>query len=143
MTRNPYAFFYGGYMNPEVLEASGTSPTDCEAGYVEGLRLTVGPIANLEETKGARAYGLLARLSHGDLDTLYGGDPAALQGAVYLPEPVLVHTGDGRAVPAMTYVCPALSGEVPDAAYVAKLITAAKKIGLPADYLSQIRTFLR
>lgn len=143
MTRNPFAFFYGGYMNPDVLAASGTSPTQCEVGYVEGLKLCVGPIANLEETKGARAYGLLARLSHSDLDMLYGGDPAALQGAVYLPEAVLVHTNDGRAVPAMTFVCPSLSGAAPDEAYVAKLITAAEKIGLPAEYVYQIRSFLR
>lgn len=142
MDRKPYVFLYGGYMNPETLKASGTSPEECVAGYVDNLMLTVGPIANLTEKDGSRAYGLLTRLSHDDLDTLYGGDPAALGGAVYLPEAVLVKTDDGLAVPALTYICPELSGDTPDLLYVAKLIAAAEAIGLPADYIDYIRTRL-
>lgn len=141
MARKPYAFFYGGYMNPAVLEAAGVTYENGEAGYVEGLVLTIGPIANLEDKKEARAYGLLARLSHDDLDKLYGGDPAALGGAVYLPEAVLVQTEDGRAVPAMTYICPALAGGKPDPAYVAKLVDAAERLALPAEYIAHIRSF--
>ncbi len=125
-------------MNPDVLRASGTRPIDCETGYVEGLRLKVGPLANLEESKDSRAYGLLAKLSHEDLNKLYGSDPAALQGTVYLPEAVLVHTKNGQTVPAMTYICPTLSGGIADAEYVAKLVVAAEKIELPADYISQL-----
>lgn len=141
MARLPYAFFYGGYMDPDVLEAAGASPEHYEAGYVADFELTVGPLANLEAKKAARAYGLLAQLSHDDLEKLYGGNPAALKGAPYLPEAVLVQTDDGRAVPAMTYICPKLSGEKPDRAYVAKLIVAAEKLQLPADYISCIRSF--
>ncbi len=141
MVRMPYAFFYGGYMNPDVLRASGTQPIDCETGYVEGLRLTIGPIANLEESMGSRAYGLLAKLSHKDLDKLYGSDPVALQGIVYLPEAVLVHTENGQTVAAIAYICPVLSGGTADGAYVARLVVAAEKIGLPADYVSYIRAF--
>lgn len=141
MARKPYAFFYGGYMDPEILEAAGASPENCEAGYVADFELMVGPLANLEVKKGARAYGLLAQLSHDDLEKLYGGDPVALKGAPYLPEAVLVHTNDGRAVPAMTYICPALSGEKPDQAYVAKLVRAAEKLQLPTDYMALIQSF--
>ncbi len=141
MARMPYAFFYGGYMNPDALTAVGASPKDCETGYVEGFQLTVGPIANLAEKEGARAYGLIARLHHDDLNKLYGGDPAALQGSVYLPEAVLVQTADGRAFPAMTYICPALSGAAADPAYITKLIAAAEKLSLPYSYIDQIRAF--
>lgn len=141
MARKPYAFFYGGYMDPEVLELAGASPENCEAGYVDGFELTVGPLANLEAKKNARAYGLLAQLSHDDLEKLYGGNPAALKGAPYLPEAVLVYNDEGRSVPAMTYICPALSGEKPDQAYVAKLVRAAEKLQLPADYLAMIQSF--
>lgn len=140
MARKPYAFFYGGYMDPEVLKAADASPENYEAGYVADFELTVGPLANLEAKKDARAYGLLAQLSHDDLEKLYGGNPAALKGAPYLPEAVLVHTDDGRAVPAMTYICPALSGERPEQAYVAKLLTAARKLQLPADYVAIIQS---
>lgn len=141
MARKPYAFFYGGYMDPEVLGAAGASPENCGAGYVAGFELTVGPLANLEEKKDARAYGLLAQLSHKDLEKLYGGDPVALKGAPYLPEAVLVHTDDGRVVPAMTYICPGLSGERPDQAYIARLVGAAEKLHLPANYLAVIQSF--
>ena len=140
MARMPHAFFYGGYMNPDTLKALGTQLMDCATGYVEGLKLNIGPLANLEESDGSRAYGLLARLSHEDLDKLYGSDPAALQGIVYLPEAVLVHTENGQTVPALVYICAPLTG-IADAAYVAKLIVAAKKVGLPADYIAHIRTF--
>lgn len=141
MTSKPYAFFYGGYMDPATLRAAGTAPENCEAGFVEGLTLTVGPLANLEEKEGSRAYGLLARLSHDDLEKLYGGDPAALKGIAYLPEAVLVQTMDGRAVPAMTYVCARLSGEVPDPAYVERLVVAAESIGLPSECIAHIQSF--
>lgn len=141
MARMPYAFFYGGYMNPDVLRAADASPKDCETGYVEGFELTVGPIANLAEKEGARAYGLIARLHHDDLEKLYGGDPSALKGAVYLPEAVLAQTDDGRAFPAMTYICPVLSGAAPDPAYIAKLVAAAEVLGLPAYYIDQIGAF--
>lgn len=141
MDRKPYAFFYGGYMSTEVLRASGVAPEECEACWLEGFALTIGPIANLEEEKGARAYGLLARLSHEELETLYGGDPAALKGARYLPEAVLVQTADGRSIPAMTYICPSLDGSAADPVYVAKLVTAAEGLDLPSDYISHIRSF--
>ncbi len=142
MERKPFAFFYGGYMDPEVLRAAGTSPEECMAGYVDGLALTIGPIANLEDQPDARAYGLLARLSHRDLDTLYGGDPAALRGVVYLPEAVLVQTDGGRRVPAITYITSMLSGAAADPAYVAKLAAAAEVSGLPGSYISYIRSFV-
>jgi len=141
MAQMPYAFFYGGYMNPDALKALGTQPMDCETGHVEDLKLTVGPLANLEESEGSRAYGLLARLSHEDLNKLYGSDPAALQGIAYLPEAVLVHTENGQSLPALVYICAPLSGGVADATYVTKLVIAAEKIGLPADYVTHIRTF--
>ena len=142
MASKPYAFFYGGYMDPETLLAAGTTPENSEAGFVEGLALTVGPLANLEEKDGSRAYGLLTRLSHEDLDKLYGGDPAALKGIAYLPEAVLVRTSDGRAVPALTYVCAKLSGEAPDPAYVGRLVVAAESIGLPSEYIAHIQSFV-
>ncbi len=141
MARMSYAFFYGGYMNPDTLKAAGAQPIDCETGYVEGLKLTVGPLANLVESESSRAYGLVAKLSHEDLNKLYASDPVALRGIVYLPEAVLVHTETGQSLPALVYICPALSGGSADAAYVAKLVVAAEKIGLPADYISQIRAF--
>lgn len=141
MARKPYAFFYGGYMSEAVLRAAGTSPENGEAGYVEGLTLTVGPIANLEEKEGSRVYGLLARLDHGDLDKLYGGDPVALKGAVYLPEAVLVQTLDGSTVPALTYICAALPAGTPEPAYIETLLTAAESLRLPEGYLAHIRSF--
>lgn len=141
MTDKPYAFFYGGYMNPNTLRAYGTTPEVCEVGYVEGLELTVGPIANMAPKKGSRAYGLLARLSHEDLETLYGGDPTALKGSRYLPEAVLVKTEAGTAVPAMTYLCGTLSGAMPEAEYVASLVKAAEVLGLPDAYIDHIKSF--
>lgn len=143
MTDKPYAFFYGGYMNPDTLRAYGTCPEECEVGYVEGLELTVGPIANMDPNAGARAYGLLARLSHDDLDTLYGGDPAALKGSRYLPEAVLVQTKAGASIPAMTYLCGTLSGGAPEADYIANLIKAAEALNLPHSYIDHIKSFRR
>lgn len=143
MTDKPYAFFYGGYMNSDTLRTYGTTPEDCEVGYVEGLELTVGPIANMAPKAGTRAYGLLARLSHKDLDTLYGGDPAALKGSRYLPEAVLVQTEAGASIPAMTYLCGTLSGAAPEADYIANLVKAAETLKLPDSYIDHIKSFSR
>lgn len=142
MDRKPYAFFYGGYMDERLLREAGVQPENCEAGYIEGFALTVGPLANLREEADARAYGLLAQLSHRDLDMLYAGDPSHLKGAKYLPEAVLVHTVDGGSVPALTYICPNLPYASPDPAYLEKLIEAAQSLDLPAECIDHIRSFM-
>lgn len=142
MERKPYAFFYGGYMDAQLLKAAGTKPENCEVGYVEGFALTVGPLANLKEETGAKAYGLLAQLSHHDLDTLYAGDTPHLRGAKYLPEAVLVKTNSGKAIPALTYICPNLPYMAPGSAYLEKLIDAAKTLSLPKQCIEHMRGFL-
>lgn len=142
MALKPYAFFYGGYMDADTLRGYGTTPENCETGYVKDMALTVGPLANLEPKHGARAYGLLARLTHEDLNKLYGDDPSALKGIAYLPEAMLVQRDTGAPVPAITYICEPLSGGPPSKDYVANLVKAAEKLSLPSDYVAHIRSFI-
>jgi gamma-glutamylcyclotransferase (GGCT)/AIG2-like uncharacterized protein YtfP len=129
-------FFYGLFMDREMLEAKGTHPTDIRVAAVPGYGLRIGARAALVPDPSAEVHGVLMKLSHDELDKLYS--EASVQ--MYRPEPVLVTTRDGTSVAALCYNLP----EPPAASernveYAAKLRALATRIGLPGEYIASIR----
>ena len=133
-------FFYGSYMSPDVLREAGLVPRRLEVARLPGYRLTIGPLANVVRADGETVHGALAVLTHGELERLYAHARDVL-GGTYLPWPVLVHTGDGRAVPALCYVAHDLTDGRPAASYVARVVAAARAHGLPEEYIRHIESF--
>ena len=128
-------FFYGLFMDEELLRGKGLSPQDAEVGLVRGMSLRIGQRAALVRDPAGQVYGVIMSLTMDELGRLYS-EPEV---QAYRPQPVLVHPASGGVVGALCYNLP----EPPppnaqNAEYATKLRAVARKAGLPEDYVASI-----
>lgn len=134
-TRRIDGFFYGLFMDPDVLREGGVSPENPRQAFVDDLELQVRERAALVRTAGARAYGMLYALTHEELDRMYSAPSLA----GYRPEAVVAQTLEGEKVPALCYNLMEPQRSVgPNAEYAARLRAALGKLGFPATYIDSI-----
>ena len=128
-------FFYGLFMDESLLASKGVSPSNATVGYVDGYGLRIGRRATLVPDAANRAYGVLMTLRADDVRALYSHESVA----DYVSEPVSVVLPDGTVEAAVCYNLPKhhLVGANPE--YANALLILAGKLGLPDDYLQQIR----
>jgi hypothetical protein len=131
-------FFYGLFMDEELLSSKGVSPSRTTVGHVDGYGLRIGSRATLVPDDSSRAYGVLMVLRVDDVRAMYA-DPSVVD---YVSEPVSVVLQDGTIESAACYNLPErlLTGANPE--YASSLLELAGKLGLPDDYLEQIRTWV-
>lgn len=127
-------FFYGSYMDPDVLRKFGARPNDPVRASLPGWRLTFTPHANLVRSDSQTAEGVVYQLPHDQIEQLYGPDGYV---TTYKPVPVLVEIGGRKAV-AMTFVEMAKEG-APDGAYLESFLGICARMGLPERYLEQVK----
>jgi hypothetical protein len=137
MTGRPLeVFFYGLFMDVELLRSQAVAPLHPRHAFVEGFALRIGQRATLVPMTGARAYGMLMALRHREVARLY----AAPSLQHYLPEAVLAHTLEGPAVPALCYNLaepPSASERNPE--YAAQLKALLQALGFPAAYVASLQ----
>lgn len=122
-------YFYGLYLDPEVLRGKGVEPRSARPGLVTGRVLRIGRQATLLRSVGGQACGVVYSMTHDELERLYAGL------ADYRVEPVLVWTLDGDVVPALccTLLQPPGDWEG-NAAYTRDLREAMVRAGLPGPF---------
>src|SRR5919202_2271501 len=133
MPRRIDVFFYGLFMDVEVLAAKGVEPSNVRRGSVEGYRLLIGRRASLVPDAASTAHGVVMSLPFAAVHTLYANDSLG----DYRPEAVLVELTDGSgAVPALCFnlVEPPTPNER-DPQYAAKLRALGERLGLPGEYV--------
>jgi hypothetical protein len=135
-----WAFFYGSYINFEVLKEVELVPPKWEVARIIGYEIIIAPRANLVKADGQIAYGIVALATHAELARLYAHAKDVL-GEVYLPEAVLVQTLDGKWMPAMTYLCPEMEPQPAEDTYVARISEPAKRYCFPNWYIERIDSF--
>ena len=135
-----WVFFYGSYMNFDVLGEVDLVPDRWEVGRLAGFDLRIEPRANLVRADGAVVYGILATATHAELGRLYAHAGEVL-GEVYLPEAVLVETLDGTWRAALCCLCPDMEPRPADPDYVERIAGPARALGFPAWYLDRIESF--
>ena len=129
-------FFYGLFMDRQLLDGKGIRPTDIRLAAVPGFVLRIGARAALVPTPTEEVHGVLMKLSHADIDKLYA-EPSV---QAYRPEPVLAIVRDGATVAALCYNLPEPpSPDEHNAEYASKLRALAQRIGLPSDYVASMR----
>jgi hypothetical protein len=133
-------FFYGSYMNPDVLREVQFDPGKLEPARLPGFDIVIAPRANLVRSDEHVVYGVCAQATHQELDRLYAHARNAL-GEIYLPEPVLVDLLDGSLRPALCYLCPEMAPRPAEAAYVERILGPAEKFGFPRWYVQRIQSF--
>jgi hypothetical protein len=129
-------FFYGLFMDENLLASKGIRPNYSEPGYVEGFRLHIGERATLLPAQDSRSYGVLMGIRADQATALYSGRGVR----DYVAEPVVVHLANDRQVAAACYNLPAanLTGTNPE--YAVALLALATRLGMPDAYLARIRS---
>ncbi len=84
-----WTFFYGSYINFDVLKGVDLVPESWEVARLGGFDIRIEPRANLVRSDADMVYGIAATATHEELTRLYAHAKDVL-GALYLPEPVLV-----------------------------------------------------
>ena len=128
-------FFYGLFMDVDLLRTKGANPVNIRSALVHGFSLRIGQRATLVPDSKGRAFGMLMQLTHDELHRLYS-DPSV---AAYRAEPLMAELGNGSHIPALCFNLP--SPPSPNEAnpdYAAKLRDLARRLGFPEDYVSSI-----
>jgi len=129
-------FFYGLFMDQQLLDGKGVHPTDVRPAVVPGFELRIGARAALVPTPAGQVHGLLMKLSHGDIENLYS-EPGL---RAYRPEPVLALVRDGATVAALCYNLPEPpSADERNVEYASQLRSLAQRVGLPSNYVASIQ----
>lgn len=135
-----WVFFYGSYMNLDVLREVDLVPEKWEVARLNGYDLRIQPRANLVTSEPGRVYGIAATATHRELDRPYAHAQEVL-GEIYLPEAVLVETLSGTWRPTLCYLCPRMEAHAADAAYVERIAAPARALGFPKWYIKKIESF--
>ncbi|HET6594060.1 MAG TPA: gamma-glutamylcyclotransferase family protein [Anaerolineales bacterium] len=128
-------FFYGLFMDEDLLRAKGVMPMDISPAFVPGFQLCIGNRATLVPAQSGRVFGQIASLSHEELEQLYS-EPG-LQ--AYRPEAVLAQLLTGENRPALCFnLLDPPSPQERNPEYAAKLRALAQRLDFPADYVASI-----
>ena len=128
-------FFYGLFMDEELLVGKGITPRRPRRAVAEGFALKIGKRATLVPAAGERAYGMLYALTPPELDRLYA--QPGLEG--YRSEPLLVRTFEGPQVTASCYNLAAAPAPADvDPSYAARLCEVLTRLEFPQEYVRSI-----
>ena len=128
-------FFYGLFMDVDILREKQVTPINPRRAYVDGFALRIGERATLLPSMGARSFGMLISITDRELGRLYSG-PGLEH---YRPEAVLVRILAGELAPALCYNLPdaPLPHERnPD--YAARLQAVLRKLNFPPEYVGSV-----
>lgn len=119
-------FFYGLNMDAKILSSKGVVPRQPRVAYIDNFTVRLGAKAMLLRSCGRRAYGMLFKLTHHELDDLY----ATL--IEYRAEPFQAVLANGERVAAisMVHVDPPINS-AQDADYSAAFHDLTYRLGLP------------
>jgi len=134
--RRKDGFFYGLFMDSDVLKSSGVHAANPRRAYVDGYALRIGKRATLVASAGARAYGVVFSLTDDEYARLYGV-PGLEE---YQPETIRVQVLEGDVVLAACYNLREAprSGEA-NHEYAARLREVLRKLDFPAEYVDSIQ----
>ena len=126
-------FFYGLFMDPELLRDRGVRVAGPRPARLQGYRPVLGARVTLVPDEGFTTWGMLMEIGARDLERLY----ADASVSAYRPEPVRVLLEEGATVEAVCYnVPPPLPATPPDQAYARRLHALCARLGFPASYLA-------
>ena len=128
-------FFYGLFMDTEVLREAGVAPLAPRRAYAQDYDLRIGRRATLIRAPGHRAYGMIFGLSEHELERLYSA-PGLEQ---YRAEAISVTTLEGEQLVVSCYnlpVPPAPGEGNPD--YATRLRAVLTKLGFPSEYVASV-----
>ncbi|MBC8267357.1 MAG: gamma-glutamylcyclotransferase [Rhodospirillaceae bacterium] len=135
MDRQIDGFFYGLFMDSDVLLENKVEARNPRRAYVEDYELRIGRRATLIPAPGVRAYGMVFALTHDEFERLYSG-PGLEQ---YRAEAVIAHSLEGNIIPALCFNLREAPGpNETNTEYAARLRKALSKLDFPAKYVTSV-----
>ena len=137
MKRKVSVFFYGSFINLDVLKEVDFVPDGYRVARLLGWDIKIAPLATLEPKDSACVYGIAVECTHEELERLYAQEWVG----AYLPEAVLIEI-DRAVLPALTYIKWDYEpgSAAPD--YVVRIAGPAEKLDFPGWYVDHIRSFI-
>lgn len=132
-----WTFFYGSFINLEVLKKVDVRPRTIEVARLPGFDIRIRPLANIERSDQGIVYGINAAVTHPELERLYRQDWVGS----YFPEAVLTETLEAKLVPALVYIAPVGEDSDPSPDYVERILAPARDFGFPQWYLDRLASF--
>jgi hypothetical protein len=132
--RRVHVFFYGSFINREVLAEGGYQPDRVTVARLDGFDVVRRPLVTLAGSDRQAVYGILTRATHVELDRLYGQRWVR----AYRPEPVVVTTRDGAWYPALCYIAPGQTEAPPFDGYLDRILGAARELSFPEWYIERL-----
>lgn len=130
-------FFYGLFMDVELLRSRGVHVLGSQIAQLDGYDLRIGSRATLVPAADRGVHGILMSVPVEDLQRLYADASVNL----YVPQTVEVTTVDGVRAAAICYNLPeGVQDSQANREYVRKLHDLAARLALPADYCARIRS---
>lgn len=127
-------FFYGLFMDEDLLRGQGVAPENRRIAFLNNFRLMIGNRATLIPFAGTTVYGVLFSLTHQEIERLYSASSVS----EYRPEAVAAIINE-KAIPALCFNLPTPPSENErNSEYATKLKVLAERIGFPADYVDSI-----
>ena len=128
-------FFYGLFMDVDILMKNGINPSNPRKGYLNDYALKIGNRASLIPCKNERSYGIVMTIDDDAIHNLYAESSVA----DYIPEDVTIITNTNDSVTATCYNLPSESLTGANESYALLLYKLAKQEGFPDDYLEKIK----
>ena len=128
-------FFYGLFMDGNILLKNGIKPSNPRRGYLNDYALKIGNRASLIPCKNEKSYGIVMTIDNDAIHNLY----AEASVADYIPEEVNIITYTNDSITATCYNLPSESLTGTNKLYAISLYKLAKKEGFPDDYLEKIK----
>jgi hypothetical protein len=132
-----WTFFYGSFINLDVMKQGGFVPLQYEMAKLSGFDIRIQPLATLVRSDQHCVYGIVALGTHEQLRRLYAQDWVGS----YFPEPVLVETLDGKWRPAFCYIAPVGDSRPATNDYIDRIVGPAKHYGFPSWYIARLESF--
>lgn len=125
-------FFYGLYMDPEVLKSKQVEPRNPRIGFARGYRLRIGKMATLLRDSKSSTSGIVYSLTHQEIEILYSKSGLDM----YVSEALLIKLESGETISALC--CNLLSEPEENESnpeYESKLIACMERLGVPLSSL--------
>ena len=132
-------FFYGLFMDEDLLIGKGFHPHNKKLAFANGYGLKIGEKATLVKSASESSYGIVMDLSEDEIERLYSA-PGVSE---YVPEQIEVTDKDGNTFKVQCYNLPISKLTGSNKEYAKALSVAAQKMGLPKSYVEQILTWAK
>ena len=130
-------FFYGLFMDRDILVKKGISPSNPRKGYLPDYTLKIGNRASLIQSEKEKAYGIIMTVNDDEVVKLYAEESVA----DYVPEKVEVVTETNEHLMATCYNLPSELLTGTNKLYAKSLYELAKKLNFPSEYLTKISKY--